>query len=276
MSASSSVFGKYYNRKNNEHKNPIPLYNFILLLSVFIGWSVLFAFKFSFNVAVLPYSLLFAFSYTVCNLGIILALKYGPASLTSLFVGLSLLPTTIWGFIFWDAKINNIVILGLILVSVSIVLCLSGGKEDKKISINWIFFVFLALFGNSGCAIIQRTQQLKFNGEYGEMLMAFASLFSLIVFFIVFLLNNMQKLDKSYPNGLHFPVLAGVCNVILNVFVILLATSDLSPSLVYPTIGVGGVIVVIIVSLFAFKEKLYIKQWVGVLVGIVATVLLSL
>lgn len=104
MGASASVFGKYYNKRNAGENSAIPLYNFLVLLSVFIGWCVLFAFNFSFDIAVLPYSILLAFSYTVCDFGTISALKYGPASLTALFVSLSLLLTTIWGFIFWKCK----------------------------------------------------------------------------------------------------------------------------------------------------------------------------
>lgn len=276
-SASSSVFGKYYNRKNEDAADPVPLYNLLLLFSVFIGWGILFAFHFSFDTKVLPYSAVFALSYTVCNLGIISALKYGPASLTSLFISLSLILVTIWGFIFWDAKLTVWVGIGLALVIASITLCLSGNrKNEKKVSVKWLVFVMLACFSNAGCSIIQRTQQTKFGGQHGEMLMFFASLISLAVFFTVFMIKGRTNAKALIKRSWYFPVSAGVCNVLLNLFVILLATSELSPSLIYPTIGVGGLAVVMIFSLFAFKEKLKPLQWIGVVFGAAATVLLSL
>ena len=72
------------------------------------------------------------------------------------------------------------------------------------------------------------------------------------------------------------PVFAGICIVVLNVFVMKLALSDLTPSLIYPVIGVGGLAVVIVSSLLIFKEKMSLKQWIGVGVGAVAVVLLSI
>jgi uncharacterized membrane protein len=58
--------------------------------------------------------------------------------------------------------------------------------------------------------------------------------------------------------------------------VMLLATSILSPSLVYPAISVGGLVLVAIFSLFVFKEKLKWWQWVGIVLGTIATALLSI
>ena len=108
------------------------------------------------------------------------------------------------------------------------------------------------------------------------MLMVFASFISLAVFFAVFMVKGRKNAKTLIKRSWHFPVFAGLCNVALNVFVILLATSELSPSLIYPTIGVGGLIVVILFSLFAFKEKLKTLQWIGIFIGAIATILLSL
>lgn len=68
---------------------------------------------------------------------------------------------------------------------------------------------------------------------------------------------------------------AGACNVVLNLFVMLMALSTLSPSLIYPVIGVGGLVVVTVFSLVAFKEKMYWRQWLGVGIGVAAIGILS-
>ena len=54
------------------------------------------------------------------------------------------------------------------------------------------------------------------------------------------------------------------------------ASTDLSPSLIYPVIGVGGLSIVTVFSLLVFKEKMTVRQWLGVAVGAVAVVLLSI
>lgn len=275
--STSSIFGTYYNRKNEGKRAPAALYNFLQAAAVFVCWCALYLFDFSFDVAVLPYSVLFAVCFTVCNVGIIYALRTGPTSLTTLFLSLSLILTTIWGFFFWNAPFTTVVAIGLVLVVLSIVLCLyTGQKEEKKISFKWIIFVLMACFGNAGCTVVQRTQQTAFGGEHGEMLMAFATLFSTIACLVLYLRSDKRDTKAIFRASFYYPVLAGVCNVILNLCVMLLALTTLSPSLIYPVISVGELVLVMFFSLFAFKERLKWWQWVGVVFGTVATVLLSL
>ena len=277
MNASSSVFGKIFNDKNGENKDSTVFYNFLLLVSVFLGWAFLYVLDFSFDVSVLKYSVLFAVCYTVCSVGIINALKYGPATLTSLLIGLSLLVTTIWGFIFWKTKVTVPVVLGLILVVCAITLCLyRKEKDDKAFSWKWLFYVTLAFFGNAGCSIVQRTQQVGYNGQYGKMLMVFATGISALIYLVVYLrsdkIDTLIMLKKSWWT----PVCAGVCNLILNVLVMLMALTSLSPSLIYPVIGVGSLAIVTVFSLFVFKEKMHWWQWIGIVIGMFAVLLLSI
>lgn len=277
FSASSNVFGTYFNRKNGGRKDTSAFYNFLQMLSVFVCWFVYYAFDFGFNTNVLLYSLLFAICYTLCNVGIINALKSGPSSLTSLFVSSASILTTIWGFIFWDSKLTVPVLIGLILVVISLILCLYTGKKDvKKISAKWIFYVMLAFLANAGCSITQRTQQMKFDGAYAGELMAFATLFSCAACFGVWLKSDKTDSKTMLKGSWYLPVAAGGANMLLNYFVILLALSELSPSLIYPVIGVGSLAVVIMFSLFAFKEKLKWWQWLGLGIGAIATLLLSI
>ena len=72
------------------------------------------------------------------------------------------------------------------------------------------------------------------------------------------------------------PICAALLNLVLNVFVMLLANTKLSPSLIYPVIGVGSLAVTLVFSLFVFKEKMHWRQWVGVGIGAVAVLLLSI
>ena len=277
MNASSSVLGKLFNRKNASLRSSDILYNFIMILSVFMGWGLMYALDFSFEPSVLIYSLMFGISYSACNIGIIKALKYGPAALTSLFISLSLILTTTWGLIFWDSEFSLSLIAGLVLVAISIILCVyTKEKSEKAISLKWVFFVCLAVFGNSGCSIIQRTQQVKYNGEHSSMLMLFAMCIAIFFSTLIF-----SKSDKSFAKTIikhswWMPVCAGVFNLILNVFVMILATSDLSPSLIYPVLGIGALAVVTVFSLLVFKEKMYPRQWVGMAIGALAILFLSI
>ncbi len=277
MNASASIFGKFFEKNNNELENGTKLYNCVQGLCVFLVWGILYIFDFSFDVQVLPYCLLFAICFTLAQIGIINALRYGPTTLTTLFISLSLIVTTIWGFIFWNTKITYLVVIGIILVVIAIYFCLyTSEKEQKKISWKWIIFVLMAFFGNAGCSIVQRTQQMQFDGHHKYMFMAVATLLSAIACLVIYLLSSKKNSNKIFSKSVCFPIMAGICNVVLNLFVMLLVSSSLSPSLIYPVIGVGGLMIVTLTSIFVFKEKLKHQQWFGIIIGAIATVILSI
>lgn len=275
--ASSSIFGKMFTRRNGKKRDSGTFYNFFFLISVFLGWCVLYAINFTFDAGVLWYSVLFAICYTVTSIGSINALKHGPVALTASLVGLSLIFATVWGFFFWDAKVTVPVIIGLVLVVISILLCLySKEKEKKAFSLKWLFYVSLAFFGNAGATIVQRTQQIQYGGQHGNMLMTLALGVSVIAYLFIYLKSDKGDSPAMLKSSWWIPVLAGIFNVALNALVMLLALTELSPSLIYPTINVGGLAVVTVFSLFVFKEKMYPRQWLGVAIGAVAVVLLSI
>ncbi len=279
--SSASVIGAFYNRKNEGKEGATALYNFMLLLTVFCGWCVLFVLQPSFEWKVLPYSLLFGAFFVVCQVGNINALKTGSTALTSLMLQLSLIAVTVWGFFFWDATFTGIVAIGLLLVAVSLWLCLYTGKgkeeEKKKNSAVWLIFALMAFVGNAGCSIVQKTQQMRFDGEHGNMLMMFATGISAAYGVIVYFKNSKNRAPgyASVKVTTVFPVVAGVCNILLNLFVMILATSDLSPSLIYPVLSVGGILITSVFSVAVFQEKLRWSQWLGVAIGAIAIALLS-
>ena len=275
--SSSSICGKLFHKQVGERRDSGIFYNFMLLVSVFIGWGVLFAVNPSFESGVLIYSALFAACYAACQFGTIRALEHGPATLTALFNSLSLILTAIWGLIFWDAPLTFLVVAGLVLVVCSITLCVyTKSNEEKSISAKWLFYVTLAFLGNAGCSIVQRTQQMQYSGQHGNMLMLFAMGQCALLYLVIYLRSDKSDTKPMLKRSGWVPVCAGVCNLVLNLMAILMASTDLSPSLIYPLIGVGGLSIVTVFSLLVFKEKMSRRQWLGVAIGAVAVVLLSL
>ena len=266
-----------YNSRTKGKKTAVPLYNFIILSSVFILWLVMFIIDGRYNFSVLWYSALFALFYSVCNVSLIKALKEGSVILTSLLLQLSLIAVSVWGLIFWGARFSVLVLAGLVMAIVSVALCLYK-KENGKLDINfkWLIFALLAFAGNAGCCIVQRTQQMAFNGKYGDFLMMAATGLSAIVCGVIYFTGDKEGSKLIIAKAGLYPVIAGICNVLLNLFVIFLATSSISPSLIYPVISVGGIAITIVFSALVFKEKMNLWQWFGLFLGAVATGLLSI
>ena len=277
--STTSIFGGFFNRSLSGKRGTSAFYNFFQLLTVFVGWTLLLIIDFEFNVAVIPYAVAFGIAYCVGTLGAINALRTGPVLLTSLITQFSLIATTIWGFFFWGSEPKATVFVGLALVVVAIFLCLYKGKghdkNDKGFSFKWLFYVSFAFLGNAGTSIIQRTQQTAFDGKYGNQLMSTALFFGFLFFLVIFLRSDKSD-AKFIIKKCYIPMGTGLFNLILNLFVMLMATSSLSPSLIYPTISIGGLMIVTLFSLFAFRERLRASQWVGVALGITSVLLLSL
>ena len=276
--AATNVIGSFYNRKNAQRRGVAPLYNLVLLATVFAFWTLLFLTDRSRQVGVLPYALLFALCYTLAMVGTINALRTGSVMLTSLFGQLSLIGTSVWGFFFWNEPFSYLKGTGLALTAVALWLCLYGGRSESRVKLNlrWIGYVTLVFLGNAGCSIVQRTEQIDFAGQYGNFMMMTATGTSLVVFFIMYLTSDRSDSRTIVKTSWYFPMLAGLSNAMLNLFVILMASTSLSPSLIYPVIAVGSLSVITLTSLLIFKEKMKWWQWCGVALGAVATGILSL
>lgn len=278
ISSSSTILAGFFERNAEDKKNASILYTALIALSVSLFWIVRFCFDRTANLAVLPYALLFGTFYIVCTIGIIYAMKTGPVVLTSLLVQLALIGTTVWGFFFWGTEFSVLVGVGLILVVAALVLCLWSGKASSGVKINrrWIIWALCGFIGNAGCAITQKTQQVNFEGQYGNFLMMIGSLVVGLLCLVWFLFSDKSELRDVPKRAYPFPLISGFANGFLNLFIILLATSSLSPSLIYPTLAIGSLMVNIVFSAFVFKEKMRWWQWVGVGIGALATGILSL
>lgn len=275
-STSSGLLAAVYNRKNATVKNATPVYNLLMSCFALICWGIRYLVDFSFDPKVLLYSVGFGICYIFATVAQIHALRYGPLSLTSLLYKLSSIGATIWGFIFWGDKPSLTVIAGLLLVIVSMVTCLYQKNEQHKVSPKWLLFAILSFLGNTGCTIIQKQQQLDFNHQHGNMMMFFALIIAALVCVFLFLQARPENPAAIIRSTGYIPAASGVLNMALNLLVILLTATTLPSGLIYPTIGVGGLIMLSLASRFIFQEKLSTRQWIGMGIGIVAVLLLSL
>ena len=274
------ISASFYNRKNADKASASPIYNVIQMGAVFLLWLVKFLLNPEINLAVLPYSFLFALGYVAAMVTSVYAYREGSLVLSSLIMQLSMITTSIWGFFVWNSPVTPTVIIGLVLVVLTLWLCLYPGKqkenEKKKITPKWILFISIYFVGNSLGSIVQRTQQLDFKSEFGDFLMVVATGIGFAFVLFRFILADKRDLKAIVKGSWYLPAAAGSLNFFINFLVITLATSELSPTLVYPFIAVGSLALNTLASLFVFKEKMRWWQWVGVAVGTVAIVLLSI
>lgn len=274
-SALLNITANLFNKLNKADRNFSRLYNLIVTASSCLAWCVLFIPDFDFSPQVLPYSFAFGVFYVLIFTGLFYAMKHGSPSLTSFVKQLSLIVVSMWGFVFWKNPLSLNVTIGLLLVLVALYLCFKPEKGAKA-NPTWLLFSLMLIVGNAGCSIIQKYQQLHFDGNYGKLLMVCATFTSSVICFLLNLHSDRPRVKELSRYTVILPALAGLSSTFLNVFVLKLITSSIPESVFFPVIGVGGIILTTLFSVGIYKEKLSKTRFVGLLVGIVAIVFLNI
>lgn len=274
----NNVVAKVHNKKTVGKTDSVPFYNLILTAAACLFWLVMFIIDGEFDASVLLYSLMFGLAYFGASTCYILAVKNGPVSLSVLLLNMSLLPVTVCGFIFWNVPVTPISIVGIVLVIASIFLCVYEKNSDKSktVSLKWIIFAFLAFASNAACSIIMNFQQRAYetyDNKCQSMMMFFALLLVVTANLVLYLTANKEN-RCSLKEHAPVPICAGLSNSVGNLLIMLLIAL-LPTYVIYPVYGVGTVIVSSLLAVVVFKEKLPIRKWIGVAVGIVAVFLLN-
>lgn len=234
-------------------------------------------FRFEYNGAVVCWALVFGSFFGLTTFAGFKALQTGPMSLTSLVTSYSLLIATIYGIFFKNENVGVLMVMGLILLAVSLMLIAMKEKSEndtKKISLKWAIYAVTALLSNGICTIIQREQQIVFEGQYKNEFMIVALVGIFIAFVILAMLKERSDIKPCLKKGALFMLLWGILNGAANLFVMILA--KMPASLVYPLISGGSIILTWITARFFYKEKLTSLQNIGLILGVAAVVLLNL
>jgi len=270
-----NIFSDVFASRNIGSKKSELLFNLLICVTACCCWGIYWIFDRSFDPSIIPYALGFGAAVFVVFFFTQLALKNGQVSLVTLIILFSLIIVAIYGFIFWGSSFSIFKIIGLILVTVSLFCIIYKKGSNKKTSILWLIFAVIAMVANAACSIIQKTEQINFSNMFGVPFMVIATLFASLLSGILLIIKRKEVKVENFKRNWPFPIAAGIANFLLNLFVILLAQTDLSPTIVYPAISMS-IIVVLIYSVFFKKERLTIMQIIGMALGIAAVLLLSI
>ena len=264
------VVRKLYNKRTN---GGVYLFGALTAISA-LGFFLAVSGGVSFDPKVLPYSCLFALAYCSGTVFSLLAIKWGSLSLTTLIISFSLLLPTLYGVVYLKESVGFGFFIGLGLLIVSLVL-ISGKSDRVKLSLKWVLAVLLAFLSNGACTIIQKMQQVRFEGEYKSELMIFTLCIVAVFMLVMMLVKERGEIREAARRGAVFALLCGVFNGLVNLFVMILS-GRMNSSVMFPLVSGGGIILTYFVSRFIFKETLSKRQLTGLLFGIASVVFLNL
>ena len=231
--------------------------------------------KLNFSAEFLPYSLLFALSYSVTIVTGMLAIMCGPLSLTCLVTSFSLIIPTVYGIIVLQEPVSTNLFIGLALLAVALVLINLEEKGEKKITLKWAIYVILAFVGNGMCSTVQKVQQLDLAGQYKSEFMIVALVISILAMGIIALCTEKKQILPNLKAGFWLYTICGLANGITN-FLVIFLSSRMAASVMFPVISAGGIVLTFLISLLIYKEKLSKWQIIGSALGLVSVIFLNL
>lgn len=263
---------KQYSKKTT---NSIISFTMMSALMSFIFFLARSRFKFDFNIhaATVICSLLCAFGYICAFIGLNRALQHGALSLSTLIYTFSLFVPAVYGILILKEPIGKLFFLGMPLLIVSLIFVYFV-NEKNRMNYQWIAWILIAFLGNALFATTQKVHQLSMNGEYGNELMMLTLSIVVISLAIYIFLFKKEKFGQS-GKYIYWAVIHGLLNGANNYCLLVLAITA-AASLVYPFVTGGTLVFVSLISYTFYKEKLLIRQWLGVGAGIVAVILLAI
>lgn len=154
-------------------------------------------------------------------------------------------------------------------VAIFSIILINYDNNKGEANAKWLL---LLLFLSDGCA----TAMAKVFGELGNSQLKSNYLFytftTAFLLCIVFILRNKEKPTMA---DAFFGVLIGVPNFFASRF-LLKALENLPAVIVYPTRGVGGIVVISLAGILLFRERLKKRQWIAIGSILIAVILLNL
>lgn len=265
-------------------KNGFNYYSFVF------GTSIISVFVFLFfgikNISAFTVGLgcLFGVITLISVISFLKAVKIGLLSYTCVISSLSTIIPTISGSIFWGEKIGFLQITGVFLMLISLVLSVVKSENNKKSFKIWYFYCIILFVSTGLIGVLQKVfQDCNYSGQSNEfLLIAFLTngFISGIIAICTQKKSDVIKESDSIKqsNGkilLYIGIIfiCGICCAFNNKINLYLS-GRIKSAILFPLLNGGGATLTTIASLVIFKEKLMLRQKIGIFVGIIAIILL--
>ena len=268
---SASLNSVYLHKSKLDNKKSV--FKFNLMCS--LVWCLVLFIANGFRLHITKNAFLFGAIYGIAQVGFILfktqAMNNGPVSTTTLVGNSSLVVSVVVCFILWNEPITFVDIIGLILLFVGIVLC-TYKKSGQKYGKYWKFYVIAFLILSASVGIIFKAYSKTGNTDnVGDMLLI-SSLVMLIAYLLIYVLiggfkgNNI--LDKKEELiFIRYAFISGLLSCLYNRLNIYLC-GVLDGVIFFPIFNGGVILLSTLLAIRMLKEKLLLRQILGVLSGI--------
>lgn len=264
-------FANFSSKKFLKTTGDFHLCNLLMMIFCFIMFAVL-AIKNGLSVYSLLLGILFGFAMLINNTFGMLAFSAGPMNVTDLIVTASMLMPAVSGVILYGEKFSLPKLLSTLFLIFFIHLCVKTEKGGPKINKRWLIYTLIAFLSQGAIGVMQKIHQ---SSEHKDELFGF-----LAVAFLASLISSAVVTSKKKPTVKltkgQFAIIGvqGICMFLMHFLNLKLA--GFGPSQMFFPISAGsGIILVLLISVFIFKEKMTKRQIVGLIGGIASIIAIA-
>lgn len=209
------------------------------------------------------------------------ALRIGPMSYTTVIISFSTIMSALSGVMFFKESIALIQIVGIVLMLLSFVFAVDTKSEsEKKANLRWLAICMLAFFAVGFIGIMQKIHQSSPHKNELNAFLVVAFVTSAIVSLLISLplmkkeKDCSEKISRKASAIFIAAILVGGIGTALNKKLNLYLSGVMDSAVFFPIVNGGSLILTTLAALVIFRERLTIKQWFGIAVGMVSVILL--
>jgi len=224
-------------------------------------------------------SLLYGLMLTLELYCVLQAYKYGSMSLTSMFIMASIMIPVIPSWIFWGDPITWNQVAGIAVMFAAIALILNVGADVGKVKMNWKWFAysFFAFIGSGTAAIAEKLLTVSPYAAQTNDFVLTGLMFAVISMAAVLLvLRKKEPVTIKMNAKVIIPTAVTGVGYSFLCIITLLVVSILPASVAYTVNNGARLILITIIDVLLFKEKITRSQYIGLGIGVIGVVLLSI
>ena len=244
----------------------------VLILAVWSG-------SFKISLFTLLLGLCFGMLTAIQQIFCMKAMEIGPWSYTAVISSLATIIPTLSGALIWKERIAPIQIVGIVLMLACICLASNLKRSEGATSLRWMIYCGITFVATGFIGVLQKWHQsTEYKGELNEFLIVALSVSA--IYSAVLTLIACRKEGKSAGIGTLFRVVPIITMVLSGVGVALnnqwnlYLSGVLDSSVMFPVVNGGGLMLTTVAATVVFRERLSLKQWIGLAIGLISVILL--
>ena len=195
-------------------------------------------------------------------------------TVTSLSSKLSVVLPILAGVVMFSERLNFVASTGIVLALVALVLVLGGrGGSNEKHNKNWLLPVCIFFGTGTGDILMKITEQRNAGDDLGFMI-AFIYFVALIFGVIIVAYDLIRGKSKWQWKS----ALGGIGLGVINFFStssVYHAMRSFDNVVLFPIYNIGVVSLTAVIGWLVFKEKLTLKNYIGLIIAVIAVILIT-